>query len=232
MHTISFRNKTDIFFDLDHTLWDFEKNSDLAFTEVIEQMDLPFSVGDFLEVYRPINVAYWDKFSLNLITSEELRKGRIADTLSILNYVTTTQQILSIGERYLEVLPNFNNLLEGAQELLEYLSKRYTLHIITNGFEVVQNRKLAHSGIAGYFKTITNSENAGVKKPDPRIFSFALNVAKANVAQTVMVGDNWLADIQGAKNIGMDAIYYNESPEKVDINIAHVKRLIDIKNLL
>lgn len=227
-----YQGKTDIFFDLDHTLWDFEKNSALAFEQVLTEMKLPFSIDDFLNYYVDINAEYWDKYSLNQVTQEELRVGRIRDTFNHLNYSTSIEEILRVGDDYLAYLPNYNYLFEGAVDLLEYLQDKYRLHIITNGFDKVQHKKISNSGIDKYFLTITNSENAGVKKPDPGIFNYALQSAHVSVEKTVMIGDNLLADVEGAMNVGMDVIYYNEHSKNVSEDIVQVTQLIEIKNLL
>jgi putative hydrolase of the HAD superfamily len=227
-----FDNKTDIFFDLDHTLWDFEKNSALAFERVIDEMKMPFSVADFLSHYVVINEEYWHKYSLNLISHDELRVGRIRDTFQYLKYKGNTEEILQIGESYLKYLPDYNYLFDDALELLDYLQDKYRLHIITNVFDEVQRQKLINSGISHYFITVTNSELAGVKKPDAGIFTYALNRAKVSVGNSVMIGDNLLADIKGAQNVGMDVIYYNEHNKNITSDLVQVNKLIDIKGLL
>lgn len=228
----SLSNKTDIFFDLDHTLWDFEKNSALAFNDVIEELKLPFSTELFLSHYVAINNVYWDKYSLNQVTKEELRIGRIRDTFAKLGHESTTEAMLKMGDDYLKAMPNHNYLFDGAIEVLDYLQEKYKLHIITNGFDEVQSKKLDRSGISGYFKTVTNSETAGVSKPNPDIFNYALDQAKVKVGESVMIGDNYLADIEGALGVGMDAIYYSQSNDKVTPQIYHVQKLIELKDLL
>lgn len=227
-----FEHKTDIFFDLDHTLWDFEKNSGLAFEQVLNEMQLPFTIEQFLHHYVGINAAYWDRYSLNQVSQAELRIGRIRDTFELLEYSATTEKMLEVGDKYLTYLPNYNYLFDGALEILSYLNEKYKLHIITNGFDQVQTRKIQNSGIAPFFKTVTNSELAGVKKPDAKIFTYALQVAKVQVQDTVMIGDNLLADIEGAQNVGMDVIYYNEHRKEVPTTLPQVNTLLDIKSLL
>ncbi|WP_158962468.1 YjjG family noncanonical pyrimidine nucleotidase [Myroides fluvii] len=227
-----FEHKTDIFFDLDHTLWDFEKNSALAFEQVLNEMKLPFTIEQFLNYYVSINADYWDRYSLNQISQAELRIGRIRDTFNSLAYATTTDKMLEVGDRYLSYLPNYNHLFDGAIEILDYLQEKYKLHIITNGFDQVQARKIKNSGMESYFQTVTNSERAGVKKPDAKIFTYALDLAQVQVKETVMIGDNLLADIEGAQKIGMDVIYYNEHHRAVPATLPQVNNLLDIKSLL
>lgn len=232
MYLKKFEHKTDIFFDLDHTLWDFEKNSALAFEQVLDEMKLPFTIEAFLEHYVDINANYWDRYSLNQVSQAELRIGRIRDTFELLEYTTSTERMLEVGDKYLHYLPNHNYLFDGAVEILEYLQEKYRLHIITNGFDQVQARKIKNSGIDGFFQTVTNSELAGVKKPDAKIFAYALQLAKVGVEDTVMIGDNLLADIEGAQNVGMDVIYYNEHRKPVPLTLPQVNTLLDIKSLL
>ncbi|WP_413511408.1 YjjG family noncanonical pyrimidine nucleotidase [Myroides odoratus] len=227
-----FEHKTDIFFDLDHTLWDFEKNSALAFEQVLAEMKMPFSIEQFLNYYVSINAEYWDRYSLNQISQQELRVGRIRDTFNLLDFSTSSDQIVEVGDKYLNYLTSYNYLFDGAIEILTYLNDKYKLHIITNGFDQVQARKIKNSGIEKYFQTITNSELAGVKKPDAKIFTYALQLAKVAVSDTVMIGDNLLADIEGAQKVGMDVIYYNEHYNTVPDTIPQVNTLLDIKSLL
>ncbi|MEC4114460.1 YjjG family noncanonical pyrimidine nucleotidase [Myroides pelagicus] len=229
---LSYRDKTDVFFDLDHTLWDFERNSALAFHEVIKRLKLPFAPDTFLDFYVPINAAYWEKYSLNLVSKEELRIGRIRDTFEQLSYQSDEYEIRLLGDNYLQEMPNHNHLFDGVLEVLEYLQDKYQLHIITNGFNEVQDKKLKRSGIEPYFKTVTNSEIAGVSKPNPQIFNFALNAANANAAQSIMIGDNLMADVKGALAVGMDAIYYNPQVKLNTKDYFQITDLIELKKLL
>jgi len=168
---------TDIFFDLDHTLWDFDKNSEKAF-EVIFQEILPeLNVSEFVEVYAPINQACWKLYQNNLITHQELRYNRLKQSFGAMNIELSDDLIDKISDDYIEHLPNSNYLFEGAIETLKYLHKKYKLHIITNGFAEVQFKKLNNSGISHYFDSVTNSETAGVKKPNPKILENALQFA-------------------------------------------------------
>ncbi|MHC5202853.1 YjjG family noncanonical pyrimidine nucleotidase [Myroides sp. LJL119] len=233
MSKTGFVDKTDIFFDLDHTLWDFEKNSALAFDKVLKEYHMPFEIEDFLNFYVDINATYWDKYSLNLISREELRIGRISDTLKCLSHNVSNKEILEIADKYLDYLPQNNYLLDGAIDLLQYLeTKGYNMHIITNGFNKVQHEKLRNSNIVDFFQTITDSEIAGVKKPDVEIFNFALTSAKTLAKNSIMIGDNLLADVQGAQKAGIDAIFYNELNKQTSLEILQVNRLIDIKKYL
>lgn len=229
---VKFENKTDIFFDLDHTLWDFERNSALAFESVLSAHQMPFTKDEFLSFYIGINEAYWERYSLNQITQSELRFGRIQDTFDALSFKTSAQVIEAIADEYIDVLPQYNHLFEGTFEILDYLKPMYNLHVITNGFHRVQEHKIKNSNLESYFKTVTNSEMAGVKKPDPKIFDYALNWARTSASKSVMVGDNLIADIEGAQKAGIDTIYFNEHKNKQRPELIQVHTLTQIKQLL
>lgn len=228
----SIEEKTDIFFDLDHTLWDFERNSALAFEQVFQSNKVPFGIAAFIEYYTPINEAYWNKYSLNQISKETLRLGRLKDTFSKLNFFPDLDFVEYIAASYLQQLPENNHLFDGTVELLEYLKPRYRLHILTNGFKEVQAHKLKNSGLLQYFATITDSEGAGVKKPDPQIFNFALQQAKTKAHRAIMIGDNPIADIQGARNVGIDAIHFRSTDCTVREDIVQVDSLLEIRTFL
>ena len=136
-----------IFFDLDHTLWDFEKNSNLTFEQLFKKNKIQLKLDVFLEQYSPINFHYWKLFREDKISKEDLRYGRLKDAFDVLNYSIEDELIHLLSEEYIDVLPFHNHLFEGAIELLEYLHPKYGLHIITNGFEEVQNLKLEKSRI-------------------------------------------------------------------------------------
>ena len=206
---MKFYNVQHIFFDLDHTLWDFDKNSGLAFASIFQKNKIEIELEDFLHAYTPINVDYWKRYRENLVSKSDLRYGRLKDTFDILKINVTDDTIDRLSIDYIDHLPNHNHLLEGTIEILEYLHPKYRLHIITNGFKEVQHKKMESSGILKYFNTITTSEDVGVKKPDKKIFETALKNASAKVNESIMIGDNFEADILGAHAFGMPAILYN-----------------------
>lgn len=224
---------TDVFFDLDHTLWDFEKNSALTFAKILKDNHVPVDYSRFVENYVPINHEYWELFREEKITKEELRYGRLQKTFESLEVSIEQSLIEILSEEYLTFLPKNNHLFEGAFEILEYLQPKYNLHIITNGFQEVQNHKIKNSNLTPFFKTITNSESAGVKKPNPGIFEFALQQAKTTKEQSVMIGDCIDADVKGALNFGMDAILFSQNNTlTIDENIKKIHHLLDLKSYL
>ena len=198
-----------VFFDLDHTLWDFDKNSGLTFEKIFRLNSIDTKLEDFLEVYEPINLKYWKLYREERVTKSALRYGRLKDAFDAININVDDEMINQLSEGYIQHLSSFNNLFDGTFEILDYLKDKYQLHIITNGFEEAQEQKMLTSNIRSYFKTVTNSEMVGVKKPNPKIFNFALNLANANVEESIMIGDSLEADIEGADKIGLDTIHFD-----------------------
>lgn len=225
-----FRHITDIFFDLDHTLWDFEKNSALAFYNVFEKHQIDINLVSFLDVYEAINLHYWKLYREEKITKQELRRGRLTDAFAKMGLSFHLDLIDGLAASYIDLLPLNNHLFPGTVELLEYLKPKYNLHIITNGFEEVQTKKLANSNIARFFCTVTNSELAGVKKPNPKIFEYALKTAKTYPEKSVMIGDSLEADILGAEAVGMHTLFFNAKNEP-NLNRFSVHKLHEIKTL-
>ncbi len=223
---------TDIFFDLDHTLWDFDKNSMLAFKRVFKKHAITIAVEDFIKEYEPINFDYWKLFREDKVSKKELRRGRLIETFELFKLNYTIEKIDELAESYIEELPRDNHLFKGAEMILDYLVEKYTLHIITNGFNDVQHLKLTNSGIKKHFSTVTTSEEIGVKKPNPLIFTSALKKAKANASSSIMIGDTFEADILGAENVGMETMYYNYRKESIPEKYIVVDHLLEIKRHL
>ncbi|MFC7773714.1 YjjG family noncanonical pyrimidine nucleotidase [Flavobacterium sp. GCM10027622] len=220
-----------IFFDLDHTLWDFDKNSEQAFATIFADLLPEINIDEFIKMYAPINQACWKLYQNNLITHQELRYQRLKQSFEALNIAVTDALIDKISDDYIAHLPNSNHLFEGCVETLEYLHKKYKLHIITNGFAEVQFKKLNNSGIYHFFDTVTNSEMAGVKKPHSGIFEHALNNAGAIKEESIMIGDCLDADIGGAKNFGMESIFFNSENIEVAKDISQIVTLVELKKL-
>jgi putative hydrolase of the HAD superfamily len=220
---------TDIFFDLDHTLWDFDKNSELAFDNIFKEKLPEINGQEFTKVYVPINQACWKLYQNDEITSEELRYQRLKQSFDALNFQISDEKINKIAHQYIELLPQNNHLFDGAIATLEYLKPNYKLHIITNGFEKVQYLKIENSGIASYFSTITNSEMAGVKKPNPKIYEFALSLSQAKKETSVMIGDSIEADVIGALDFGIEAIFFNPNQEEVTADFLQINHLSELK---
>ena len=198
-----------IFFDLDHTLWDFDKNSGLAFEALFAQYGIDIELSTFLKIYEPINYAYWAKFRVDAISKTDLRRGRLRDSFDHFNIQISQAQLDAMAETYIEELPKNNHLFDGVVNILEELHPHYSMHIITNGFHAVQHNKLHQSGLMDYFKSVTTSEEVGLKKPNPVIFKTALTKASAEPEESLMVGDTFEADILGAEAVGMYTLFFN-----------------------
>ena len=217
-----------IFFDLDHTLWDFDKNSSLAFSSIFQKNKIAIEIDVFLKEYTPINANYWKLYREDKVTKADLRYGRLKETFDSLAINVSDDQIDQLAIDYIDHLPDHNHLLEGTLEVLDYLHPRYKLHIITNGFKEVQHRKMESSGILKYFHTITTSEDVGVKKPHRQIFEEALKNAAAKVEESIMIGDNLEADVIGAQDFGMPAILYNYYGVEVSGDFHQVLKMKDL----
>ena len=222
-----------VFFDLDHTLWDFEKNSEYAFQKIFSRNNITVDLEAFLEVYKPLNKQFWKLYREEKVTKEALRYGRLKNTFDAINYTVSKDLIDVIAIQYIDALPDFNHLFDGALELLDYLKDKYKLHIITNGFEEVQRKKIINSKIHHYFDKIITSESVGVKKPNPKVFEYALEITNAKKEHSIMIGDNLEADIQGALDVGLDAIYCNFEGSEIETNqIKTIVSLLELKQYL
>lgn len=205
-----------IFFDLDRTLWDFEGNSAATLTELFHEMELgPAGVpgpAEFIRNYTEKNDLCWELYRQDKMGKDRLRTERFVmalETFGINDPVLSEE----MGRRYIDRSPLKTGLLPNALETLAYLRDRYTLHIITNGFEEVQHIKLEQSGLRPFFDTVTTSERAGCKKPERQIFLHALATGKAHTFDSLMVGDDLEIDVYGAREAGMKAILFQPDTE-------------------
>ena len=202
-----------LFFDLDHTIWDFDTNSEATLLDLFHELKLnELATGDFNhfhKTYHHHNEIYWDRFRKGFINREELRWKRMWRTL--VDFKITDETLAKqMSERYLDILPTKTNLFPHCIELLEYLTeKKYPMHLITNGFEKTQYQKIKNSGIDRFFTHMVTSEQAGIMKPHAAIFEYALNLTKSTAEKCIMIGDTLEVDILGAKNMGMDTVYFN-----------------------
>ena len=222
-----------VFFDLDHTLWDFEKNSALTFQEILPAAKVSVAIDYFLNVYIPINFSYWKKYREEKVTKKELKYLRLKETFDALKISVEDEVIHHLADEYIAKLPNYNYVFDGTFEILKYLKNKYQLHIITNGFEEIQTKKMKKSGIHDFFDVIITSESVGVKKPNKKVFEYALNKVNANASNCIMIGDNLEADIEGALNCGIQAIHFNsENSNTIPKNITSIHNLLDLKEYL
>ena len=227
------KNIKHIFFDLDHTLWNFEKNSSLTFKFLLNKYNIDIDLKDFLKIYMPINFSLWNLYRDDKITKQYLRHNRLKSTFEKLNISIKPSVIDDISDDYVKHLPDNNFLLPNAISVLDYLFQKYTLHIITNGFTEVQNTKISNSNLNKYFTCIIDSETVGVKKPYSKIFNYAYNISKASYKnECLMIGDNYQADVMGALNYGFKAIHLNSNNESYHENSIIITDLISLKEIL
>ena len=207
------KNIRHIFFDLDNTLWDHRNNAYLTLKEIYkrENVQEKYNLGfeDFHREYFTINERLWAQIRDGEIDKDYLRKHRFYD--SFLFFGIDDYDLAQVFEQnFLDEILNYNDLVEGAFELLEYLSEKgYTLHILSNGFKEVTYRKCELSGIQNYFKTITSADELNVRKPQPEIYEYALKKANAKKEESIMIGDDWIADVEGALSFGIDAVFFD-----------------------
>ena len=223
---------TDIFFDLDHTLWDFEVNSFATFNQILSDHNFPFETATFMKAYSPINHAFWKLYRENKITTEELRFVRLQKTFEAIKQPQNAAMINTLSNAYINQLSTHTHIFEGTIELLEYLKPDYRLHIITNGFENVQQKKMANAGLAPYFDVVLTAEKAGVKKPNLVIFEQALSMAHTSASKSLMIGDSYEADIAGAIALGMQAIQFNSHNESWHNQCPIIYNLAEIQQYL
>ena len=225
-----------IFFDLDHTLWDFEKNALETLSELYEHFKLSEhgvpSLELFVETYLHRNDLMWEQYRFGNIDKDTLRNKRFEFALYDLE-VEDSRLAKTLSDEYIKIGPKKTNVFPQTHETLDYLKEKYTLHIISNGFPETQSIKMDSSDISKYFSKVILSENVGFKKPHPNIFLHALNKAKTNAAESLMIGDNLDLDIEGARMAAIDQVYFN--PKKIIHSYQptyEIEALIQLKDFL
>lgn len=225
-----------LFFDLDHTLWDFDKNAKTSLTDIYAHFELNNKVDaafeDFYQKYLHHNEILWARYERGTITAEELKWRRMWRTLMDFKIADETLS-KNISTKFLEILPTKKEVFPYTFEILKYLKdKNYTLHLITNGFEKTQWSKLKNSGLDDFFTQVITSEASNSLKPKKEIFDYAIEKANAKLKESIMIGDNLDADIQGAINAGMDSVFVNHINAaaliKPTYTITHLNQLEDI----
>ncbi len=201
-----------LFFDLDRTLWDFDKSAIETLEEIFENHGLAQKgIADFKEFhnkYTDHNLRLWDMYREGTLEKDILRWKRFH--LTLLDYGIDDKALAkAMGTDFVEISPRKVNLFPHVMETLEYLVSKYHLHLITNGFQEVQRIKIKVSGMDRYFEKLITSEDAGVKKPDPRIFYYALEKTGALSSKSLMIGDDYPVDIVGARQVGMDQVFFD-----------------------
>lgn len=225
-----------VFFDLDHTLWDYETNSCATLGELYTSYGLHArgipELTLFQDQFRTVNNELWDLFDTGRIVSEVIRKERFRRILAHFSvYDEKLDQNLSAD--YLDLCPRKGELMPHAIEVLDYLSDRYRLSVITNGFDEIQHLKLAAGNLTGYFDHIITSQKAGHRKPARGIFDYALSCHNAQSHEAIMIGDNLITDIGGARAANVDAVFFNAEGRAHDEDLEiEIKSLKELKTIL
>jgi len=219
-----------LFFDLDHTLWDTDRNAEESLGEIYEELKLTEkgvpSFNQFHSIYQQHNQRLWGLYSDNKIGKEALRVHRFIHTLQEFE-IHDSEIAHAIADKFVERTPHKQYLISGTIELLDALHSKFKLSIITNGFKEAQHVKMKASGLSKYFDTVFVSEEVGVHKPDPKIFTHAmLHTGAKDASECMMIGDTYQTDVFGALNAGMTAVHYSPFDEK-----KHNAPVITIRNL-
>ena len=222
---------SDIFFDLDHTLWDFNENSKQAFSKIFKIKKIDLDLEKFLKFFNTVNQKYWKLYRENLISHQYLRIKRLEESFFLSGIFISSTDLDEINNLYIQLLTSFNSLIPGSLSLIKFLKRNYRLTIITNGFEDIQRKKINNSGLKNYFDQVVTADKVGFKKPNPKIFKKALKKNNLDPSNCLMIGDTFEADILGAIKINMKAIHFNSNNEKKHKLCPIVYRLIDIKRL-
>jgi len=220
-----------IFFDLDRTIWDFDANSKDTLNEIIEKNNLLSkfeSFTKFYEVYQEINNHLWSKYRDGKIQKESLSWKRFYDSFTKFGY-DDIEIAKKVADEYIKISPTKTKLFPYSYEILDYLSKKYNLSIITNGFSEVQFEKIKNCKLDVYFSKIFTSEEVGVKKPDTKIFNHAISACGVKRQNCLMIGDDLEVDIIGARRSGIDQVFFNSKRivhfEKVTFEIYSLEQL-------
>lgn len=223
-----------LFFDLDRTLWDFEQNSTETITELFHKLGLADRLNTeahfFVKVYKEINGKCWELYRKGIIDKNQLRLKRFYDSLSYYG-LEDEKFALQFNDDYVNNCSIKTNLIPHSIEVLDYLKPKYQMHIITNGFVEAQYVKLEKSGLAPYFKEVVVSDGFGYRKPDPRIFHHALNLADASAENSLMIGDDYGPDVIGAKAVSMDQVFFSNNAEKKEATYC-IQSLRELKGIL
>lgn len=225
-----------IFFDLDHTLWDYDTNATEALGDLFDKHNFKslglFEKADLAKTFFEVNYGLWDLYNAGKIQRAGIRDLRFKTIFQKLG-ASPSHMPSDLENEYIALAPTKDKTFDQAHEVLDYLSDSYCLHIITNGFNDIQTTKMESARLTDYFEIIVTSETTAYRKPDKRIFELAMDRAKAPLHQSIMIGDNLESDIAGAKNVGMDHVWFNPTKNASQELIQYeIENLIELKNIL
>jgi putative hydrolase of the HAD superfamily len=223
-----------LFFDLDNTLWDFKTNARQAFYDVFTELDLLGRITDFeqfITLYEKYNEHLWIEYRKGKVKKDQMRIERLVLTFNELN-IHDDELSERVGDLYLKTAPYKTALFPGVHETLQYLSGKYKLYILTNGFSEIQIKKVTNSGLGDYFTKLFMAEMVGYQKPDRRFFEYAIKSVHAHKNECMMIGDDPDADIRGAWNAGIDQVYFNTGGKSCNVTptweIGEIRELMGI----
>ena len=222
-----------IFFDLDNTLWDFHRCSNETLEELFQEYEL-YKLGDvtkemFTTAFQKVNREFWHRYDCNEIDKKYIREKRfgvVFQEIGLPDILTPP----TLSDTYLDRCPKKGYLVENTLEVLNYLKGKYQLHILTNGFNEPQEKKMKYANLGSFFQTVVTSESCAYKKPEKGVFTYAMNQANAKLEESVMIGDSLMTDIKGAEAVGMDSIYFN--PKQVPHSNYETTEIQSLKELL
>ena len=224
-----------LFFDLDRTLWDFEKSSYETLLDLFHHyhvhIGLTMEFDEFLPVYRRVNNELWRDFEEGGIDFRTLRRLRWENTRGEMR-VPVGDWTWEMATRYSSECPQKPYLLEGAVETLTALQPHFEIHLLTNGWTETQSVKVKHSGLEPYFDQMITSDAAQAQKPSEKIFQFALQQTKAHRNSSVYIGDNFETDMLGGRNAGWDVIFFNPLGKKYEEDIPQIHHLRELPTML
>ena len=222
-----------LFFDLDDTLWAFSENARDTFGEMYDKYGYGRyfrSFDHFYALYTERNLQLWEEYGQGRITKDELNRIRFFHPLQQVG-VEDAGLAQAFAQDFFAVIPTCQKLMPHAREVLEYLSVRYRLYILSNGFRELQYRKMCAAGIDGYFRKVILSEDIGLLKPRKELFDFALSATQSEAKESLMIGDNWENDITGARNAGWHQAYYAPDDDASPLPFTPTYRIRDLREL-
>lgn len=224
-----------LLFDLDHTLWDFERNSKVTLDELFTELKLDRyfeNLDEFMDIYHRINSMLWSQYGKGKISKNIVKYHRFIHSLKE-GGCNDRELANLLAEEYVERSPCKTFLINGAMELVQSLHGSYNLHIITNGFNEVQFKKVNLSGLGPYFENIFTSEDAGYQKPDAGFFHYLFYERQINPDNSLVIGDNLKTDIRGAKDAGIDSVFYNPDRQNDTIGASYnIENLVELLSFL